>query len=102
MITFAFKLPPGAPRGPVVLVVILEMENVERMKRSDPFDILLRTLPLPPDALLRDVDLVMAYEDDEAAIAGFKQRNDIGGLMTWLERGRKIRPGDLTPAVKLT
>ncbi len=105
MIYFAFEMQPGSKRGPVVLVMILGMDNLERMKQADPFDVLVRQMPLSPALKARrvtDLDIVIAYEDDEDAIADFKARNDLAGLIKWLERGRRIRPGDLAPHVILT
>jgi len=104
MLVFAFEMPPGATRGPVVVVLILEVENLLRMKCNDPFDLLVKQFAaagIPLDRRLRDVDLVIAYEEDTAEIIGFRDRQDIAGLMRWLERGRKIRPGDLAKPERL-
>jgi hypothetical protein len=96
MITFAFETSP--PRGPLVIVMILEAENRVRMNQADPFDIKLADLPSNIiGRRLRDVDLVIAFEDDTEMIAGFQNRNDIKGLMAWIERGRRIIPGDRVP-----
>ena len=102
MIIFGFELPSGAPRGPVVLVVILEMENIERMKKADPFDMKLADLAgTLTERKLWEVDLVIACEDDHAELLRFQKNQDIPGLMRWLERGRKILPGDYGPIRRL-
>ncbi len=104
MLAFAFEMPPGHARGPLVVVLVVEAENLERMKQADPYDMQFRQYEakMPVERRLRDVDLVIAYEDDTAQIVKFKQENDLAGLMQWLERGRVIRPGDLAAPVKYT
>ncbi len=102
MILLPFELPPGHPRGPVVLVLILEAENLTRMRQGDPFDLKLKTIPgFPIDRRIQQLDLVIAYEEDIGKIIDFKEKGDIAGLMTWLERGRKHEIGDLLPPAPL-
>src|SRR5512146_3050721 len=100
-LTIPFTLPPGSNRGPVVFVVILERENLERMREGDPFDVQLRAYApfMSVGRPLRDLDIVIAYEEDREALIGFKKRDDIAGLLQWLERGRKRKPGDAGPPV---
>lgn len=95
MICFAFELPVGYHRGPVVVVMILELENLHRIKASDPFDMKFLDFKLPVKYAAGDVDLVIAYEEERERIIGFQNARDTAGLMEWLERGRNIRPGDL-------
>ncbi len=104
MMYFAFELPPGGPRGPLVLVIILEIDNLARMQQADPADVKTKQMPLPPAILARrfvDLDIVIAYEDDTERLADFQARHDLPGLISWLERGRRIRPGDLAAHSKL-
>ena len=90
------------PRGPVVLILVIEKENLDRMKEGDPFDIQLSQVPMLDDLVrIGDVDLVVAYEEDQEKIVGFRDKGDLAGLIAWLERGRKIKPGDLVPPVRL-
>lgn len=91
MLSFLFEVPPGSGRGPLVVVLVLEMENVERMKQADPFDLGLRGLSPPARYKASDVDLVIAYEDDRSRLRKFQQDQDIAGFIRWLERGRRIR-----------
>ncbi len=102
MLCFSFEMPLGNPRGPLVVVLILEVENVARMSQNDPLDIQFKRYEgnMRTDRRLKDVDLVIAYEEDVAKIVDFNDRGDIGGLMAWLERGRRIRPGDLAPPTR--
>jgi hypothetical protein len=99
-------------RGPIVLVLILEKENLERMKSADPFDMQLRKYDNSFPMLGRqagrwaarpisELDIVIAYEEDQETIQRFARTNDIEGLIAWLERGRKIKPGDLADPVSL-
>jgi len=74
------------------------------MKAADPYDMLFRNyrVALPIGRPLKDVDLVIAYEEDAAAkLAKFAAKRDLSGLMQWLERGRKVLPGDCAPPKKL-
>jgi hypothetical protein len=104
MITFAFQLPRGLPRGPVVVVLILGLENMERMKQADPLDCKFTTLPLGllGERPITDIDLVIAYEEDVAALTEVRRKHDLAGLMMWLQRGRQMRPGDLTQPKRLS
>ncbi len=101
MIIFSFRLPPKSVRGPVVLVMILEAVNLQRMAEADPYDVRLRDLPGMEGVPASDIDLVIAKEDDLTPLAEFQKNDDIAGLVTWLERGRQIMPGDFGPPVKL-
>lgn len=101
MITFCFEVPKGYHRGRVMLVIILEAENLVRMERSDPFDMLLKELPGSANYSMADIDIVIAYERDSEPLKKFLRERDIAGLMGWLERGREIQPGDLGPMVPL-
>lgn len=102
MICFAFPVPRAAGRGPLVVVMILEMENLHRMQKADPFDIKLADLNPPSHFGAKDIDLVIAYEDDREALIRFQQTQDIDGLMVWLERGRHVRSEDLVPPRPIT
>jgi hypothetical protein len=86
-------------RGPVVVVLILEKENLDRMKEADPFDIQFRDYRghMNIHRPISDLDFVIAYEEDTNKILDFKRSNDIGALLKWLERGRKIVAGDVLP-----
>jgi hypothetical protein len=106
MLVFSFRIPEGSrgDRGPHVMVLILEKENLDRMRQGDPLDIQFAKYAggLPPiNAQLKQVDLVVAYEEDLKIIMDFQRRQDLAGLMRHLERGRRIVPGDVQPPVPL-
>jgi len=103
MLIVPFVLPPGAKRGPVVLVVILEKENLDRMRQGDPFDVHLSQYRahMPTDRPIGQLDIVIAYEEDTGKYMEFQRTKDLAGLMKWLERGRTIKAGDLLPPVLL-
>lgn len=103
MLSFAFELPRGSiyGRGPLVVVMILEAENLARMAEADPFDMKLADLPQTPRYKASEIDLIIAHEQDFAPLAKFQKDKDIAGLMQWLERGRNIIPGDCIPPIKV-
>lgn len=105
MLVFSFRIPEraGRDRGPIVLVLVLEKENLDRMRDGDPLDIQFARYRglLPIDSQLRQVDLVLAYEEDLNAIMRCQAQKDWAGLMTHLERGRIVIPGDTQAPVPL-
>jgi hypothetical protein len=104
MLVIPFRVPPESGRGPFVIVMILEKENLDRMREADPFDLKFAAYPtevIPPEVAARDLDIVIAYEEDTNTLMDFQKRQDIAGLMKWLERGRKIVAGDLHRPFKL-
>lgn len=97
MLILPFQLPDGSPRGPIVLVLVLEKENMDRMKEADPFDVHFSAYKshIPVDRPIRQLDIIVAYEEDTNTLMEFQSKNDLAGLMKWLHRGRKIIAGDL-------
>lgn len=96
----------GSDRGPLVVVLVLEKDNLDRMHQADPVDVHFADYKgLMPDSQLgrpiHQLGLVIAYEEDKAKLLEFKDKNDVIGLMKWLERGRQILTGDLTKPIKL-
>lgn len=78
-----------------ILVVILERENLERMKIGDPVTLesgprggLLPNLPYPGNT-----SLLIAYEEDLGVIYEMAARQDLAGIVRHLERGRQWKPG---------
>ena len=109
MKTFMFNDPVGSgDRGPVVLVLVLERENLERMRQGDPADIQLKTMMQPGmsprkfrHTEARDLDVVIAYEEDEAIITELMTMGGLPAVLAYLERGRQIKAGDCEPVRKL-
>ena len=101
MLIIPFEVRDDAERGPIIVVMILEKENLDRMREADPFDVHFSAYrgQMNVNRQIRELDFVIAYEEDTAKIIAFKQKNDLAGLIAWLERGRKIIPGDVTPPV---
>jgi hypothetical protein len=105
MLCFSFRISESSrgDRGPIVLVIILEKENLDRMREGDPLDMQFAKYrgQLPIDCQLKQVDLIMAYEEDLNTIMRFREQQDLVGLLKHLERGRKHMPGDAMPSVPL-
>lgn len=89
----------GGERGPMALIVVLTKENLERMREADPFDVQVRNLgPVVVGFKATDVDIIIAYEEDESFLMEAQKSGDIRALLAHIERGRKHRPelGDAT------
>jgi hypothetical protein len=101
MLIIPFELRNHPERGPVVVVMILEKENLDRMKEADPFDLKFSVYGnvMNIHHPISKLDLVIAYEEQFDKVMDFKKTNDILGLLTWLERGRTIQPGEPSPPV---
>lgn len=91
---------PG--RGPAVLVVILDRDNLIRMHQADPFDLQLRSLgSIVNGYKLEDLDLVIAFEEDVEFVIECAERGDLNALIGHIERGRRHQVGDATGPVSL-
>lgn len=78
-----------------VLIVVMEKSNLDRMKLADPITIESakkggKVMPalLYPDNL----DLLIAYEEDDVELYKHTKSGDLAALLTYLERGRKYDP----------
>jgi hypothetical protein len=106
MIAISLEVPPKyvekTGRGPIIWILVLERENIERMQAHDPADIQAIEYMKGPmlNAPIKQLDLVIAYEEDLNEIIRLKEEG-IWKLIDWLERGRKILPGDVRPPVPL-
>ncbi len=111
MLSFAFRAPEGSERGPVVLYLVVERENMVRMTAGDPFDIQLQAMARTDQKTARvlnyrratDLDIVVAYEEPEGIrrIHELISKNDMVGVLTYLERGRTIHEGEPSDPKKL-
>lgn len=90
-------------RGPQLLLIILTKDNLKRMRLGDPFDMQPRAYSnqMNVDGKIRDLDIVIAYEEDEEAIMALAKKNDLAGIMARCERGRVHKPGDAAPPVSV-
>jgi len=88
-------------RGPLIIIMILEKENLDRMKEADPFDVHFSSYSnyININYSVKELDFIIAYEEDTNKILEFKRKNDIFGLLKWIQRGRKILPGDVTSPI---
>lgn len=107
MIALSFEVPPKyaekTGRGPIVWIIVLEPDNLERMKQADPADIQPLMYMQGPmlNAPIKQLDLVIAYEEDLDELRKLNAGNDTWGIIRWLERGRKIMKGDLSIPIPL-
>jgi len=53
------------------------------------------------DQPLRNLDLVIAFEEDTEELERIAKGGNIGGLLSFIERGRRNQPGDAEPPVSL-
>ena len=91
-------------RGPAALVVILTKDNWERMRDGDPFDMRVEqygTGTFDLDQPLRNLDLIIAYEEDAPLSHRLAQEQGLAGVMAHLERRRIHRHGDMAPPVSV-
>lgn len=91
-------------RGPCVLLVILTGDNWQRMRAGDPFDMQLSTLPTDDGYLsqpVRDLDLIVAYEEEEQVIVRIAKEGGLPAVLAHVERNRVHREGDLQPPVSV-
>lgn len=103
MIVIPIQTTGETGRGPLVLVMVLEKENLDRMRDGDPLDFQPRNLGkrLNQFRQVRDLDIIIAYEEDLTKLMDFQRRQDLPGLIAYLERGRVHRPGDALPPTVL-
>lgn len=97
------KVQGHAERGPQVLLVILTKENLQRMRKGDPFDLQTRAFgqQMNLDGKIGDLDIIVAYEEDEALIMDLAKKGDLQGIIAHLERGRVHKTGDAFPPVSV-
>lgn len=70
------------------LVVILDSDSVDRMGKSDPAEVVLKDC----GKQLVNPTILICHEHDHKALNKFIHRNDIAGLIKYLQRGFKFRP----------
>jgi hypothetical protein len=103
MIGIPIQTNGGGHRGPLVLVMVLEKENLDRMRQGDPLDFQPRLMGqrLNPTRSIRDLDIIIAYEEDLGPIMEFQRTNNLMGLIAYIQRGSRQQPEDGTPPVPL-
>ena len=83
-----------------VLLVVIEKENMERMKEADPVTLesYARGGGLPPPEFPRNLSLLIAYDEDRPKLYALakdanKDAAGVVALIQYLERGRKYIEG---------
>jgi hypothetical protein len=82
------------PRRQSILYVVIEKDNLERMRKADPITLESKQMGgmLPVAKYPGNFSLLIAYEEDDAELYRMAK---VGGieLLKWLERGRVFVPG---------
>jgi len=81
-------------KGRSLLVVTMEKDNLDRMKKADPIT-LESTLAgglLPPPLHPENFSVLFAYEEDDVELYR-RAKGNVGELIRWLERGRTWKEG---------
>jgi hypothetical protein len=87
-------------QGRILIVLVLEKENVERMQKQDPFDMHLADYPIPPTTA-RNLCLMITYEEDIKSLVEVQKSGDAVRLLQYLERNREVKPGEVHKPIKL-
>jgi len=79
-----------------VLILVLDDENVGRMKDADPvdLDVLKYFVAARAKFPVSKFELLICYEKDIAPLVEMQRRNDLKGIFDWLQRGRKLTVDD--------
>lgn len=78
-----------------ILVVVIEKDNLDRMRKADPFSLesASRGGIMPAIKYPNKFSMLMAYEEDEVELYKIAGSPDKGDLLRYLERGRKFIQG---------
>lgn len=74
-----------------ILVVVIERDNLERMRKADPISLEsvshggLLTVPKYPN----DFSVLIAYEEDDAELYRISRTGNVADLLKHLQRGRR-------------
>ena len=81
--------------GESVLVVVIERDNLERMKSADPISLesVNRDGMLPVPKYPQKMSVLVGYEEDEVELYRRARETSPIDLLRWLERGRKFMDG---------
>jgi len=71
-----------------LIVVVIEKENLERMKQADPITLHSIEQGGTIDILHpNNYEIVLAYEEDSTILMAMAQRGDVRGMLRYLSRG---------------
>jgi hypothetical protein len=86
-------IPFEVGNGQFSVFVILETENLERMKANDPAQLNMWKFPTPYSGLkLRDVIVSTPTVEDTSKALGMIRRGDPAAALEYLSRGFKFKP----------
>lgn len=75
------------------LFIILEQDNLERIKSYDPAEVLTANFPAEiTDRKVRTVVILYATDDDMRVVMHFCERGDPTGALRYLSQGFRWRP----------
>ena len=80
-----------------VLFVILEQENLVRMKLADPADFEMQDFFSEP----KNVKIVLCYEDDVTELKELAAEEKLSEIVEWLNRGRTVYDNDAGPPTRM-
>jgi hypothetical protein len=86
----------------ILLIVVLDKTNDERMKKGDPAELPLRTVPIPAGFSVENVTLLMCYEDELEEVLKLQTNPDGRVLLKYLCRGWTTQGDDGSTPVRLT
>lgn len=78
-----------------VLVMIIEKDNLDRMRVADPITLESRAMGghvMPKIRHPENLSLLVAYEEDDVELYKLARAGDMIELLRYLERGRKWKP----------
>lgn len=77
------------------LIIIIERENLDRMREADPITLESKTRGgqiLARVANPHNLSIVIAYEEDEVELYKLLRAGDAAAILRYVERGRKWNP----------
>lgn len=83
-----------------ILVLILEKENLVRLRLSDPIDLKTDDYFVPQQNAA-GIELLIAYEEDREKLLALNKSGGISEVVRWLERGRIVYDGEVVPPAKI-
>lgn len=78
-----------------ILILILQKENIVRLQQADPIDLNTQDYFIPQTGNPRGIELVIAYEEDEAKLRELQDKGDVKALIDYIERGRTVYDGEI-------
>jgi hypothetical protein len=83
-----------------ILILVLEKENLVRMRDADPIDLKTDDY-FVTQRNAAGIELLIAYEEDRDKLLALNQSGGIAEVVRWLERGRTVYAGEVKPPEKI-